>query len=114
MGPGDLSRALAALPTKTDPRLLVGRETFDDAGVFRVSDDLALVQTVDFFAPIVAVRTSLRLAPNTVTVIPTGPVVGLKLAMLTGPFGAQADAKCRTLRTRAARRRATSLPGGES
>jgi len=53
MGPGDLSRALAALPSKTDPRLLVGRETFDDAGVFRVSDELALVQTVDFFAPIV-------------------------------------------------------------
>ena len=53
MGPGDLSRALAALPTTIDPRLLVGRETFDDAGVFRVSDDLALVQTVDFFAPIV-------------------------------------------------------------
>jgi selenide,water dikinase len=53
MGPGDLSRALAALPVKTDPRLLVGRETFDDAGVFRMSDDLALVQTVDFFAPIV-------------------------------------------------------------
>src|SRR5437868_5060794 len=53
MGPGDLSRALAALPVKTDPRLLVGRETFDDAGVFRLSDDLALVQTVDFFAPIV-------------------------------------------------------------
>ena len=53
MGPGDLSRALAALPVKTDPRLIVGRETFDDAGVFRLSDDLALVQTVDFFAPIV-------------------------------------------------------------
>ena len=53
MGPGDLSRALAALPVISDPRLLVGRETFDDAGVFRVSDDLALVQTVDFFAPIV-------------------------------------------------------------
>jgi len=53
MGPGDLSRALAALPHKTDPRLLVGRETFDDAGVFKMSDDLALVQTVDFFAPIV-------------------------------------------------------------
>ena len=53
MGPGDLSRALAALPVKSDPRLLVGRETFDDAGVFRVSDDLALVQTVDLFAPIV-------------------------------------------------------------
>src|SRR5687768_17652932 len=53
MGPGDLSRALAALPSKSDPRLLVGRETFDDAGVFRLSDELALVQTVDFFAPIV-------------------------------------------------------------
>ena len=53
MGPGDLSRALASLPVQSDPRLLVGRETFDDAGVFRLSDDLALVQTVDFFAPIV-------------------------------------------------------------
>jgi len=53
MGPGDLSRALAALPSKSDPRLLVGRETFDDAGVYKMSDDLALVQTVDFFAPIV-------------------------------------------------------------
>ncbi len=52
MGPGDLSAALAPLPRESDPRLLVGRETFDDAGVFRLSDDLALVQTVDFFAPI--------------------------------------------------------------
>lgn len=53
MGPGDLSKALAPLPRATDPRILVGRETFDDAGVFLLSDDLALVQTVDFFAPIV-------------------------------------------------------------
>ncbi len=53
MGPGDLSAALAPLPRESDPRLLVGRETFDDAGVFLVADDLALVQTVDFFAPIV-------------------------------------------------------------
>lgn len=53
MGPGDLTKALAPLPARHDPRILVGRETFDDAGVFRVSDDLALVQTVDFFAPIV-------------------------------------------------------------
>jgi selenide,water dikinase len=53
VGSGDLSRALADLPVITDPRLIVGRETFDDAGVFVVSDDLALVQTVDFFAPIV-------------------------------------------------------------
>jgi selenide,water dikinase len=53
MGPGDLSNALATLPVMSDPRLLVGRETFDDAGIFRLSDDLALVQTVDFFPPIV-------------------------------------------------------------
>ena len=53
MGPGDLSRALGALPHRPDPRLVVGSETFDDAGVFVLSDDLALVQTVDFFAPIV-------------------------------------------------------------
>src|SRR5919199_2123521 len=53
MGPGDLSEALAPLPRRPHEDLLVGRETFDDAGVFVVSDDLALVQTVDFFAPIV-------------------------------------------------------------
>ena len=53
MGPGDLSSVLAPLPHRADPRLLVGRETFDDAGVFALSDSLALVQTVDFFAPIV-------------------------------------------------------------
>jgi selenide,water dikinase len=53
MGPGDLSEVLAPLPASKDPRLLVGRETFDDAGVFLLSDDIALVQTVDFFAPIV-------------------------------------------------------------
>ena len=53
MGPGDLSQALNALPHRTDPRLIVGRETFDDAGVFLLSENLALVQTVDFFAPIV-------------------------------------------------------------
>jgi selenide,water dikinase len=53
MGPADLSEALAPLARLSDPRILVGHETFDDAGVFRVSDDLALVQTVDFFAPIV-------------------------------------------------------------
>ena len=53
MGPGDLSAALAPLPRHSHPQLLVGRETFDDAGVFRLSDELAIVQTVDFFAPIV-------------------------------------------------------------
>ncbi len=44
---------LDALPRVSDPRLLVGTGTFDDAGVVRLSDDLALVQTVDFFTPVV-------------------------------------------------------------
>ena len=41
------------MPVHADSRVIVGRETFDDAGVFVLRDDLALVQTVDFFAPIV-------------------------------------------------------------
>jgi selenide, water dikinase len=41
------------LPRDDDPRLLVGSETADDAGVVQVAPDLALVQTVDFFTPIV-------------------------------------------------------------
>ncbi len=53
MGPGDLAKALAPLPLQAHPSLLVGRETFDDAGVYRLSEDFALVQTVDFFAPVV-------------------------------------------------------------
>ncbi len=45
---------LRRLPTTDgDPRLLVGSATFDDAGVYRLGKDLALVQTVDFFTPIV-------------------------------------------------------------
>ena len=53
MGPGDLSKVLKDIPLQSDPRLLVGRESFDDAGVFLVAPDLALVHTVDFFPPIV-------------------------------------------------------------
>ena len=53
LGPGDLTKALSGVPLHTDPRLIVGRDTLDDAGVFVLSDDLALVQTLDFFAPIV-------------------------------------------------------------
>lgn len=39
--------------TRTDDRVLVGSATHDDAGVYRLSDDIALVQTVDFFTPVV-------------------------------------------------------------
>jgi selenide,water dikinase len=41
------------LPKITDPNLLVGTETHDDAGVYRLTDDIALVQTIDFFPPVV-------------------------------------------------------------
>ena len=44
---------MAGLPDEDDPRLLVGASTADDAGVFLVREDLALIQTVDFFTPIV-------------------------------------------------------------
>jgi len=44
---------LGGLHIPHDPNLLVGIETADDAGVYRLTDDLALVQTVDFFTPIV-------------------------------------------------------------
>lgn len=44
---------MAQLPPPTDPDLLVGTNTADDAAVYRLSPDLALVQTVDFFTPVV-------------------------------------------------------------
>jgi selenide,water dikinase len=48
-----LAPIVQALPQPNDPNLLVGMRTSDDAGVYRVRDDLALVQTADFFTPIV-------------------------------------------------------------
>jgi len=50
---GGISQVLSFLPVQRDPDLLVGTETHDDAGVYRIAPDLALVQTVDFFAPLV-------------------------------------------------------------
>jgi selenide,water dikinase len=48
-----LASLLEALPQPTDPDLLVGTQVADDAGVYRLREDLALVQSVDFFTPIV-------------------------------------------------------------
>jgi selenide,water dikinase len=53
LGPADLREALARLNLNGDPNLLVGAATADDAGVYRLSDDLAIVNTVDFFTPVV-------------------------------------------------------------
>jgi selenide,water dikinase len=44
---------LRDLPRIHDPNVLVGTETADDAGVYRLTDELALVQTIDFFPPVV-------------------------------------------------------------
>jgi len=49
----DLRPIVASLPRSTDPRVLVAADTADDAGVVQLTDDLAIVQTVDFFTPIV-------------------------------------------------------------
>ena len=53
MAAGTLEAVLRRLPRQHDAQVLVGFETSDDAGVYRLSEDLALVQTVDFFTPIV-------------------------------------------------------------
>ena len=53
LAPGSLQAVLARLPQQTDENLLVGFETSDDAGVYRIAPDRALVQTVDFFTPLV-------------------------------------------------------------
>jgi selenide,water dikinase len=53
VGPEDLDQILKDLPLKKDPKVLVGLETSDDAGVYQLSDEVALIQTADFFTPIV-------------------------------------------------------------
>ena len=50
---GSLRQVLSALPVQTSPDLLVGFDTSDDAGIFRIGPNQALVQTIDFFTPLV-------------------------------------------------------------
>ena len=52
VGAGVLSELLGALPVRRDPDLLVGFDSSDDACVYRINDETAIVQTVDFFPPI--------------------------------------------------------------
>lgn len=53
MGPETLSHVLRLLPLPADPRLLVGPHTSDDAAVYQLSEEEALIATVDFFTPVV-------------------------------------------------------------
>lgn len=52
LAPADLAKALANLPKRRDDNVIVGFDTADDAGVYRISETSALVQTVDFFTPV--------------------------------------------------------------
>lgn len=52
VGAGVLAQLLEGIRVRQDPNLLVGFDKSDDASVYKISDDLALVQTVDFFPPI--------------------------------------------------------------
>lgn len=54
LGPGTLEKVLRSLPEfKKDDNLLVGFSTSDDAAVYKITDDTAMVQTIDFFTPVV-------------------------------------------------------------
>ena len=53
MAPGDLDKALCGLDIPSDANVIVGLDHADDAGVYKISEDLALIQTVDFFTPVV-------------------------------------------------------------
>lgn len=52
LAPSDLAQVLSKLPKQVNDNVIVGFDTADDAGVFRLTDDTALVQTVDFFTPV--------------------------------------------------------------
>ena len=53
IGPDVLAQVLCHLKIDSDENLLVGMATSDDAAVYKISDDIALVQTLDFFTPVV-------------------------------------------------------------
>ena len=52
LAPGDLAQVLSRLPVQSSENVIVGFDKADDAGVFRLSDEIALVQTLDFFTPV--------------------------------------------------------------
>ncbi|MCK5153328.1 MAG: selenide, water dikinase SelD [Spirochaetales bacterium] len=53
LGPGTLDKALCGLKQPDYPNLIADFTTSEDAGIYKVSDDIALIQTTDFFPPIV-------------------------------------------------------------
>lgn len=53
LGPGILGKVLEKIPRTIDPKLLIGYDSRDDAAVYKLTEDLAVVQTLDFFPPMV-------------------------------------------------------------
>ena len=53
IGPGALSGLLDDLPKKKDENLIVGYESSDDAAVYKISEDKAIIQTLDFFTTMI-------------------------------------------------------------
>src|SRR5215218_11207485 len=53
MGPAALAQVLRPLTQFSHPNLIVGLQTSDDAAVYRLSDEQAIIQTIDFFPPVV-------------------------------------------------------------
>lgn len=96
---GQLEEILKILPLPTDPNILVDIDTQDDAGVYRVNDDLALVLTTDFFPPVcsdpyefgqIAAANSI----SDVYAMGGDPVLGLNISMFPAsrlPMEAYAD-----------------------
>jgi len=53
IGPETLAQVLCHIPRNTDENLLVGIDTSDDGAVYKINEDTAIIQTVDFFTPVV-------------------------------------------------------------
>lgn len=84
-----MAQVLRSLPAITDPNVLVGLATSDDAAVYRVTDDIAVVLTVDFFTPIVDDayefgRIAVTNALSDVYAMGATPVIGLNLVAYPG------------------------------
>jgi selenide, water dikinase len=112
LSPAILDSVLKRLPRQVDSNVLVGFETSDDAAVYRLSDDLAIVQTVDFFTPIVddpslfgqvAAANSLSdvyamggrpISALTIVAFPTSGAPEILEAILRGGLSKMSEASC--------------------
>ena len=105
--PGISFPLLGTLPPVTDPRVLVGSATADDAAIYQLTDDLALVLTTDFFTPVVDApydfgRVAAANAMSDVYAMGGRPVAALNLvgSPRTDSIPASSAISCAAARTR--------------